>query len=509
MTTGGAVTGADGRYQFAVKAPHDGSSVKLKARKAGYEVYRATLAAYAPAPAEILMTPVADWQLYYTVIYKGRGKKQIDAQGVVITGGGAKDTLLIKRNKGRTGKAVIMRVATDSSFARVYTEAPIARLEVTSGALKSLTAVGANVERILAGEIGTVRMTGAAIGDDGVTSAPAYAFTGIVAVSSSPLSANGRFLKPKIQTSAITIEGVALARQKARATISAGAKKLRAPDKKSWYVGYGGVSALLAGERHLRDMFMALDEQPDDLTLNIEARELASLSVTGGAIEGGDVEAQGVASVTAGGTAFTFKRAGGAKYGVFRQGNIAPRMISSGPLGKLLTVTAKGGDVRVGDPAQLTGSVAAGGVFSGGAVASVSAKLGGIRSPQGGVVAGGVVGFAPVVPAPADAGTSAPARWTWIESGVKDQSAGALHPDILSISGDVGVFGVFVAADDRTTTIPHPQASVRSIKTLKTAPGWAAGAQQTWWFSVAGEAYSLDPVKPDTKNSEGFRDELH
>ncbi|MCX7048510.1 MAG: cohesin domain-containing protein, partial [Candidatus Sumerlaeota bacterium] len=515
ITSKTVLTVADGRYEMQVWASvFDGASVR--AIKADYAPFSTRLAYTTTATLNIALQPFTDWKPYYNVVYKRDGKVapyEATTQGIVIKGGGQRDTLKITRIKNKPSSAVILRVASDGSFAQVYTEAPIARLEMTSGVLKSLTAVGANVERILAGEVGTIRMAAAPVGDDGVTTASAYAFTGVVSVSSTPLRLHKPFLAPKIQVTGVIVEGAAFGLQQARATISASTKKIRAADKKSWCLAYGGVSSKLAAERHLRDIFLESLGQPDDLALNIEAHKLDSLSVTGGAIDSGDIAARGLASVTARGLGFTFKRAGGVKYGVLLRGDVAAHTISSGALGKRLSVSAKGGDVRVGDPTKLTGNIAEGGVFSGGAVASVSATLRGFRKAQGGsVVSGGVVGFAPVSSSSlaSDSITSASSCWTWIESGVKETPViGGPRPDIVSVSGDVAVFGVFVAADDRTTSAPNPQASVRSIKTLKAAPGYAIGAKQSWWFSVAGEAWSRNPITPKTLDASGFKDMTH
>ena len=138
----------------------------------------------------------------------------------------------------------------------------------------------------------------------------------------------------------------------------------------------------------------------------------------------------------------------------------------------------------------------------GGELASMSARYMKVRDTAGPSLYGGVVGFAP------DGGVT---PWMQVESGAPTiRSTSARRLGIGKVSGDLGVFGVFIAADSGQGTSTDPTASIGLIRTRSGAPGWVDPADvRPWWFSVAGEGYSLDPIKVKTNDESAFNDILH
>jgi hypothetical protein len=185
----------------------------------------------------------------------------------------------------------------------------------------------------------------------------------------------------------------------------------------------------------------------------------------------------------------------------------------SGNLGRSLSVTASGGSIRIGEPAELLDGVADGGIEAGGAIGSVAARTMKGRDGAKAYAIGGVVGFVPdalmsgTTPAVA---TLEQGPWMRVASGVASLKADdARNYDIGTVSGDLGVFGVFTAADDESsTTGPVPLASVRRVQTKLKAPKWA-GAAAPWWFRAAGWGYSRNSISVKAGNDDDFHDARH
>lgn len=103
-----------------------------------------------------------DWELY-TITLNGRrlipGDPILAAYGVVVTGGGPRDSLKIRLNKEVSGYVPIARVETDGGFKKVYSDVPVSLLQA-QGDVRSVTTKGAVIENIRAQRVGKVKMTG-------------------------------------------------------------------------------------------------------------------------------------------------------------------------------------------------------------------------------------------------------------------------------------------------------------------------------------------------------------
>ncbi|MCX7048170.1 MAG: hypothetical protein NTX50_22140, partial [Candidatus Sumerlaeota bacterium] len=513
VTSGTALSGADGSFQMSLWAVSAGT-VRISALLAGYEPLQIEYLASALGATSLTLalSRLPDWRTLYDVVYNrrkmGSDWAALSFDGISIANGGARDTLKILRKRSGlrsasiTTTAPLMRVSTDGSLASFLTEAPVAELRV-SKRLMSLTANGCAVERVVAGEVGTVRMTAKPRSRDAATTGGPRAFTALTAVSDQPLGPNAVWLKPNIKTTGVTIEGIDLQHQLAPAMVQSSSKKWSAADR-SQFFSEGGVTPGFAAAKHLRDLFVPLLAAQDPLPAGVEAFEISLLRTDGSPLEGLRVKAEKIVSVSAFGMAASLKPAGGGAAIVdYLRADIQPVEIVSGMRSKVLNILAVGGSVRVGDSAAAVGGMAAGGVRTGGAVGAVTARWAHAQRPGGALIAGGVVGFAP-----ADGATTAP--WMRIESGVKSlKSINTSAFGMKLIAGDLGVFGRFVAADDETTSAPNPTASIQRIQTKSVLPVWAAPNAPTWAMTVAGEGYSLDRIKIVSPHPEGFRDILH
>ncbi|MCX7045268.1 MAG: hypothetical protein NTX50_07285 [Candidatus Sumerlaeota bacterium] len=427
-----------------------------------------------------------DWDIVYKI--NGRDKAvptsnilSADGRGIILpANAGALDTLDIKLKKKRVNPStpptyIDYIQSSAGGFKKLGTQAMVRQVTVAQ-TLKNLTAIGAWVEgvSVTTGGLGIVRMT--ANLDSQLTSwtAPVYTL---------PLDDRTRFAVANIN-----VAGDAGGRGKASITLNGVLlQRLFAPKQNVGAVLANTKVTGLRGQPK-RLSFGGILRSPEEHTSHaLIAKAIASVTANGGPvapflIDGGSL----LLKVNATGQVLSLSRTDKR----FFSGDICPFSIDSGA--KTLQVTAKGG------------IIAPGRIFGGGAIPKISSKYLIFNSASGKVVIGGRVGAVP--DKYSDAATSS----VTMQVRAGDHALAKPDPNILNVYADLGVFGVFLAGVDDSTSAPLGSVGLVKVKPKLTLP--SAITPLSWWGHIVGKGYSKNKitVKPaEGKPADEFIDVLH
>ncbi|MCX7049637.1 MAG: M12 family metallopeptidase [Candidatus Sumerlaeota bacterium] len=425
------------------------------------------------------------WPMY-NIVYK-RGGQKVDraeietAGGLRITGGGANDTLSIRKAKGYSSFPAIPSIITNGGFKMLYTEADVGSLSVT-GDLKGLTTRKSYATNVQAGALGAVTMI----------AAPNSTENRIFLITALVSQGTGSDLKAVVRLSGVSLDRLEAPSQKA--SIRVGSKKYAVRGGVP-YGSYGGllprsggsdadlVKSLIGGPYGVEgwsdaDRRLAAGARvrlPQETTpagdsgiSQVNVASASSIIVSGGGIFSERLLAGNCPKISAQSLKFTYV-SGTTIYLKVLFGNIECKQISA--TGPKLSVSALGGNLT---PSEIS---------AGGAIGTIEARQRAHRFPSGTLVLWGGTFVCPAILAGA--------------------ASGGPEPNIALIHGDNGVNMWLDSSDSKVyyylgtmkagTTV---DGKIRMIRTKSTT----AKDLQTWVKNVGGpficgKAYSnKEPV---------------
>ena len=413
---------------------------------------------------------------FYRVTYKRGGKTSgaytFTNDAIVIAPGGSdNDTLLIQKRSARASQAPpIPTVSSPTGLKKFYTEAPIGALSV-GGPLGSLTARNCHVEDVVAGEIGSVKMTA----KPNSSAQDAYLFTTISSNNLTP--ANGR----RFATASISLSGVVLGNLSTPyqpVSVSVASKKYTV--RGGSYVSAGGI-----GFGSIAGALGTVSAPLQGVVSRIQAAQTQRISVKGARIHVSDmvttIPAQTASYYAAGATKKPANITATARVFTWKTGPAKQYYACPGDI-------AADGAIDVESPLLVSaggGDLAAKKILAAGRIISLSATLSNYRTTSGTKSLGGLIGFRPAATLEPRFGQilDAPTTGVLAASGLRAQGA-EKDAGIALVRGDLGVVGVFHAGAVRqggVGVVPNCLGRIGLIATLspgdrRLPAGWPAPA---------------------------------